>query len=122
MSKRLVVNKAVINAAAVDTTGVIKTDRYTDMMIWVTYDRVSGAGAGTMTVYGSMDVEGTVKYRIGIKPTLTGTRDTDAAIGYTTDLTALYEIPGVHPYIFIDWNNTGDVESFTIDLFGVEDM
>jgi hypothetical protein len=54
-------------------------------------------------------------------PTLTGDRDADGAIAYTTTLVGLYEIPGVHPYIFVDWNETTDPASFTADLIGCED-
>lgn len=114
------IKRNLITDALVDTTASLKTDKMEELELLVNYSRVSGAGAGTMTVYGSMDSEGTVKYLIGFEPILTGTRDTDGALNYTTSLVGLYEIPGVHPYIFIDWNETTDPAKFTVDLLGKE--
>ena len=115
------ISRNMITGALVDTTAILKTDKMTDLELLVQYTRVSGAGAGDMSVYGAMDSEGAVKYLIGFAPILTGTADTDGAVSYTTSLTGLYEIPGVHPYIYIDWNETTDPAKFTVDLIGVED-
>lgn len=120
MSKRVVM-KNIINAATADATGCIKTDRFTDMLLYINYDKVDATGTGTLTVYGSMDDQGAVKYGIGFKPTLTGTRDTGGTVDLDPDLKDVYEIPGVHPYIWIDWNETATATKISIDLYGVED-
>lgn len=120
MAKR-VATLNVITGALVDTAACVRTERWTDIMLLVQYERLSGAGAGTMSVYGAMDDKGLKKYLIGFAPSLTGTRDTDGALNFTDSLTAWYEIPGVHKYIYIDWNETTDPAKFTADLFGIED-
>lgn len=107
--------------AVIDTTAILSTDKMEDLMLLVNYTRVSGAGAGDLTVYGAMDSSASVKYLIGFMPTLTGTRDTNGVVSYTTSLVSLYEIPGRHKYIYVDWNESTDPASITIDLYGVEE-
>lgn len=114
-----VIQNLLINAATVDTTGITRTDTYTDMMLVVDYVR-TGTSTGTMTVYGAMDSGAVVKYAIGIMPSLTGSRDADGAIAYAVSTAVAYEIPGVHPYIYVDWNEGVDGATFTCYLMGVE--
>ena len=109
----------MLTSVLVDTTAILKTDKMENMVLLVDYIR-TGSSTGTITVYGAMDANANVKYAIGIAPTLTGSRDADGAIAYTTSTTVLYEIPGVHPYIYIDWNEGVDGASITVDLIGTE--
>ena len=119
MKKNTVVH--VIESSLVDIAKSVDTSRLSDMVLVVHYVR-GGASTGTMTVYGSLDPAGTVKYALGIMPILTGTRDADGAIAYTTSTDVAYQIPGVHPYIFIDWNEGTDGATFSADIIGEEDL
>ncbi len=115
---RLITHR-MITASLVDTTAILKTDTMEGMTLLVNYTR-GGVSTGDLTVYGAMDADASIKYAIGIAPTLTGSRDADGAVSYTTSTTVLYEIPGVHPYIYLNWNEGTDGATITIDLNGVE--
>lgn len=117
--------RVVIRPSHVATTAtsavVTKTDTLRDVCIIIDYTRVSGSGAGTMTFYGSMDPDGTTKYKLGVRPMLTGTLDADAAITYSTSTCVGYTIDGVHPYIDLSWNEDTNPASVTAYIIGIED-
>jgi len=119
MARRTIINR-VITDALVDTTAVVATHLYEDISLAVKYERVSGAGAGRLYVYGAMDVNANTKYLIGFYPNQTGTRDTDGLVAWTTSLNIVLQIPGIHPYIYLSWDETTDPARFTVDLLGVE--
>lgn len=121
MSTRNVWSRAVDNVTGA-TTGVVKTDRLTNLMLVVKYTGDGVDSSSAFTVYGSQDAQGTVKTALGIMPSLTGTRDADGAIALTTaDSTTAYEIPGVHPYIYINVAQTTATFTYTIWVGGSED-
>jgi len=109
-----------INAAAADAnSGFIDTSTFKKIGIEVLWTS-DGTGDGDITFYGSVD--GTNKYLLGVKPTITGNIDADGVITMgTTSANVYYDIVGVHPYIYIDWNNTADVEAITVNIIGIEE-
>jgi len=117
---RKLMTKRLLDGVLVDSTAIAKTDRWDNLLLIVNYVR-SGSSTGTITVYGAMDANGVVKYPLGIAPVINGTRDADGAIAYTTSSVAFYEVPGVHPYIYVDWNEGTDGATITVDLYGMED-
>lgn len=121
MANRNIWTKVVDNVTGA-TTGVIKTDRLTNLMLVVNYKGDGVDSSSTITVYSSQDANGDVKTAIGIMPVLTGTRDADGAIAFTTaDAVAAYEIPGVHPYIYVNIAQTTAAFSYTVWVGGTED-
>ena len=113
----------LIDKGAVATAVSFKTDKMYNLMLVV--DSVGDAvdSAFTMTVYSSIDKDGTVKTAVGIQPILTGTRDADGAIAFNaTSITAAYEIPGLHPYVYITITGVTDVIGIDLWLGGTEDI
>jgi len=110
-----------ITAAAADTnSGYVRTDRFKKIGIEVLWTS-DGTGDGTLTFYGSAD--GSNKYLLGVKPTLTGTLAVNAAVTMgTTSGKFYYDIVGVHPYIYLDWNNSADVQEITVNIIGQEEV
>ena len=121
MASRNIWTKVVDNVTGA-TTGVIKTDRLTNLMLVVKHTGDGVDSSSTITTYSSQDVKGNVKTAIGIAPSLTGSRDADGAIAYTTaDAVTAFEIPGVHPYIWIAIAQTTAAFSYTVWIGGTED-
>lgn len=123
MSARNVWTK-VFDKKAVAATGSIKTDRLTNLMLVCTNVGDGVDSTFVMTVYGSMDAAGTIKSPLGIMPSLTGVRDAAGNITFAWNdalFTAAYEIPGVHPYIFIDIGTVTATINVTIWVGGTED-
>jgi hypothetical protein len=114
----------IIPASAVDTnSGYVDTHNFAKITIFVDWTS-DLTGDGTLTFYGSPngDASSPSKYKLGVTPTLTGTLDSDGAITMgTTSGQFTYEITGVHPWIYLDWNNTADVQSITVYLLGKEE-
>ena len=100
--------------------GILKTDRLYNMSLYCIYDRVDADGAGDIYVYGSIDGTTATRYLIGFAPTLTGTRDTDGKLSFTSNLTIVLEVPGVHPYVHVTWTETTDATTFIARLIGTE--
>lgn len=112
--------KAISAAAADANSGYIDTKNFKKIGIEVLWTS-DGTGDGTITFYGSVD--GSNNYLLGVKPTLTGTIDADGAITLgTTSANLYYDIVGVHPYIYIDWNNSADVQAITVNIIGQEEV
>jgi len=113
----------LIDKGAAATTASFKTDKMYNLMLVV--DSVGDAvdSAFTMTVYSSTDAAGTVKTAIGIEPILTGVRDADGAIAFNeVSITAAYEIPGLHPYVYIAITGVTDDILVNLWLGGSEDV
>lgn len=122
MARRSTWNKLINNGAAAVNVAQ-KTDGMENLMLVV--DSVGDAvdSAFTMTVYSSNDSAGTVKAAVGIQPILTGTRDADGAIAFDQNSTTVaYEIPGIHPYIYITITGVTDVIGINLWLGGTEDL
>jgi hypothetical protein len=122
MARRLTTRRMLTNALVDTNSTVIKTDRFDNMFLAVKYERVSGAGAGRLYVYGAMDETASIKYLIGFAPVLTATRDTDGLVAWTTSVNIMLQIYGVHPYIYVVWDETTDPARCTVDLYGMEDI
>lgn len=118
MTKLIVRN--MFKGVLVDTTAIQPTHLMQNLSLAVEYTRVSGAGAGRLYVYGAMDALAATKYLIGFYPNLTGTRDTDGLVAWTTSVNIILQIPGIHPYIYISWDETTDPAKCSVDLYGVE--
>ena len=118
---RRLMTKRMLTNVLVDTTAIAKSDRLDNILLAVKYERVSGTGAGRLYVYGAMDANANTKYLIGFAPVLTGTRDTDGLVAWTTSVNIMLQIYGVHPYIYISWDETTDPARCTVDLYGMED-
>ena len=113
----------LIDNGAVATTVSFKTHRMYNLMLIVQSTGDAVDSAFTMTVYSSTDDAGTVKTAIGIEPILTGSRDADGAIAFNaTSTTVAYEIPGLHPYVYITITGVTDVIGINLWLGGTEDI
>ena len=121
MARRGIWTKLIDNGD--DATGVAMNTQLMENLMLVVDSVGDGVdSAFTMTVYGSNDAYGTVKATLGIMPSLTGSRDADGAIAFNaTSTTVAYEIPGTHPYIFIDIGGVTDDIVVNLWLGGTED-
>ena len=121
MAKRNVWTKLIDKGTAA-TTVIQKTDRMQNLMLVVQSTGDAVDSAFTMTVYDSQDASGTVKTALGINPALSATRDSDGAIAFNEVSTVLaYEIPGLHPYIYITITGVTDDIVITLWIGGTED-
>ena len=115
-------SKTVISAAAADTnSGYQDTSTFKKIGVEVLWTS-DGTGDGTLTFYGSVNGDSTSRYLLGVKPTLTGTLAVNAAVTMgTTSGKFYYDIVGVHPYMYLDWNNSADVQAITANIIGQEE-
>ena len=119
-----------LSGATTDTTVVVNTKGISNLSAVVKYTQTftaTSTQAAVVTFYGTFD-DGTTYYKLGVNPLLTGTRDGDGAISFTTveaSSTVLYgyELVGNPQYVYIDWNDTkvgtGDATG-TIWIIGKE--
>lgn len=122
MAKRVAVIPVMTSATATNTTTVKDTSRLSDISVIVVYDRVSGAGAGTLVFKGTLDESATYTYSLGVRPMITGTVDADASITYSTDTTVGYTIDGVHQFMNLQWTEDTNPASVSIYIVGLEDF
>jgi hypothetical protein len=111
----------IIDTAAADTTVVTEVGQYDKVLLLVDYVRTDLDSAGTLTFYGAVDDKALTKYLLGIKPVLTGDVDADGAIAYTASTTVLYEVVGIHKYLYLSWNETTALANLSIWLIGKEE-
>ncbi len=121
MARRNVWIKLIDKGTAATTVG-FNTQKLENLMLVVDYTGDEDDSAATMTVYSANDIVGTVKAAIGIEPALTGSRDADGAIAYsTTSTTVADEIPGSHKFIYITITGVTDDIVLNLWLGGTED-
>jgi hypothetical protein len=110
-----------IDAAAADTnSGYIPTHTFGKVKILVDWTS-DGTGDGTLTFYGAVTNSATGRYLLGVAPELTGSIDADGAVTMGTTSSCIgYEVEGIHPYIYLDWNNAADVQAITVYIIGSE--
>jgi len=112
----------IIDTAVADTTKVIEVGQYDKVLLLVDYVYDGVDSAGTLTFYGAVDDKALTKYLLGIKPVLTGDVDADGAIGYgAASTTALYEVVGIHKYLYLSWNETTAIATLNMWLIGKEE-
>lgn len=112
--------KAIDAATADANSGYIPTHTFNKMKILVDWTS-DGTGDGTLTFYGAVKASSTGRYSLGVAPELTGDIDADGAVTMGTTSSCIgYEVQGVHPFIYLDWNNSADVQSITVYIIGSE--
>jgi len=111
-----------INAAAAATnSGYVDTSNFEKINIEVVYTGDAVDSAFTLTCYGSVNGDATSRYALGIAPALNETRDADGVVVYNaTSSTLLYNVIGVHPYIYLAISSVTDDIVVTINIIGQE--
>ena len=113
--------KVIDAAAAATNSGYIDTHNFNKINIEVIYDGDAVDSAFTITFYGSVDGTADTRYALGVSPSITGTRDADGAIAFNeVDSTVLYDVTGVHPYIYIAISGVTDDIVVTVNIIGQE--
>jgi hypothetical protein len=113
---------AITAATSATNSGYVKTDFFKKMNIQVNYTGDGVDSAFTLTFYGSVGGTSATRYALGVAPALTGTRDNDGIIVYNqTSSDILYDVAGVHNYIYLDISSvTADI-IVTINIIGQEE-
>ena len=98
----LTTQKLILDVVTTGNSGYIDTSKFVNINLLVVSVGDAVDSRATTTFYGSPD--GVNNYKLGITPVLSGTLDGDGVIVYdeTALQSNLYQVSGVHNYIYID--------------------
>jgi hypothetical protein len=115
--------RKILDVVTTGNSGYIDTHYLKEMQLLVVSVGDAVDSQATTTFYGSADA--TNKYKLGITQALdSSTLDADGVIVYdnTALQTILYNVSGVHPYIYIDEVATTAIIGIKVYLIGQEEV
>ena len=112
----------ILDVVDTGNSGFIKTHMLKEIQLLVESVGDEVDSVATTTFYGSAD--GVNKYALGITPALSTSLDSNGVIAYdsTASQKLLYNVSGVHPYIYIDEVATTATIGIKVYLIGQEEV